>query len=546
MLTFNEYIQEAAASAKPLEPIAVMTAVVRQWFAKHRARIVKSVKRESEARHANQIRVHCDVGGRDPWTEMNNLNKAIVRNLKLAAIGGSDNVGSKDYETWSIALPGKAALEKDFSAYTAWKKILSDLYGPIGWQVQMDSLFSAPAQFDLVYTIPTKGRKKDAERSILKPKDFVPQDFGLECSTGKHYTLDELLDVVAGKINSETGVMSSQYSKYRLFSKYFAEALKQITGKDAGIDVKNSIPLAKIASRDIDIINKNFGEILCAAYILANTKGSSSPTVSFPNGSNEPVVDFYIHPDNTLSYSYSVKNKRGSKGTAMSSIGQMIDKYLSSNPLSMPMGFVFFESIMKILSATSSKDSRVQDKLVAGAIEMTKRNPQGKCAKVIEMLDKAVQSIKSIAIPNVSQSGYKAVKSAIDAVSKMAEGNPDRKAFVKAMEAMTKECTAIKNPSDIDKLVSDRKYGVAVYPVGKALTNDLNADAQMLHCLNAVLNCVANVAQIKTNAFISPKGKVYASCTEPKPFKTANFRFDYNGYRDNIGNNRSIGFKMAD
>ena len=547
MITFNDYIQEAAMP-KEKSPILIMVDVLRKWF-KENPNLKKSLKRKDAAkdikkdgRHVNQIRIFCDIGNLNVKDEMDRLNCGIADpNLNALKIAASSNEGSGDYDTWNIVVPSIGELGRNRKALDFWNKTLKGIYGENGGQVQMNSLFSArPQEIELVYTIPTKGRKKDTNRNYLSNKDFVPQEFGF--SPSEQYTLDKLVATVAYNVNR-----APQGSKMRLFSLYIIETLKQISGKEMrGIDVSGSLLPSEMALKDVNIVNKNFGEVLCAASILA--KRDSSAYATFPLASNEAVMDFSIHSNADSVELYSVKNKYGSKGTAISSINGMIKLYLDTNPKETLHDFSKFHSLMLILASKSENENRVQDKLVSAAIKVAKANLNTNSALVLSLLQEALEELanESEKMKNLSvfKDGYSAIKKAIGFVASLPKENEARLRFVERMKEMTLECTMLKTVNDLQQMIDEKMSGIAVYPVGRALTNDLNNDQYMIKCLNAVLNCASSLSQIKTNISIS-KDKINASCTNPKPFKTAEFRFDYNGMRKNKGNNRSIGFKMV-
>ena len=287
MLTFNEYIQEAAMP-KEKSPILIMVDVLRKWF-KENPNLKKTLKRKNvekdikkDGRHVNQIRIFCDIGNLKAEEEMDRLNCGIAdSNLNALKIAASSNEGSGDYDTWNIVVPSIGELGRNRKTLDFWNKTLKGIYGENGGQVQMNSLFSArPQEIELVYTIPTKGRKKDTNRNYLSNKDFVPQEFGF--SPSEQYTLDKLVATVAYNVNR-----APQGSKMRLFSLYIIETLKQISGKDMrGIDVSGSLLPSEMALKDVNIVNKNFGEVLCAASILA--KRDSSVPYFRANGNASP------------------------------------------------------------------------------------------------------------------------------------------------------------------------------------------------------------------------------------------------------------------
>lgn len=547
MKTFSEYLVEMAKGrnlTKPLLPIQIIVKLLNVWFTTHKGLHLKRVEHETEDRHENQVRIHLDMCPNDPDKEMASLNRTLTRGVKfIESISKSVNSGSESYDTWTIRIKALDAIKKSDLDFASVNALFEAAFGIKGAPIQMNAFFSSSLkEFEMVYTIPTKGRKKDKDKPKLKPKDFVPDEFGFQA--GEPYTLAKLLNAIEAKMND------IRKARYALFSKYISEVVSSLSGMPfKGAVSPNALDIADIASKDVDVINKNFGEVLCAISLLRSMGGA----VTFPSSSNEAVYDFTFFPAaGGLPIKYSVKNKRGSKGTAISSIKEMISFYEDTikeagSNASFPKDFAYFKDVMLNLADKTDKSKHTQDKLVAAALLMAKRNASGYCAKVLKYVNNAMLVLGQKTIYN---GGFKAAKEVLDMAKSMKqddsnEGRQYHK-FIAAMKDMTANCVMLPSgkSDDTEDLVQRGKYGVIVYPIGKALCNDLNNDAGMLECLNAVLNAKDNIVQINTQISIS-QGKLIVNEPKQTAFKLGKFIFDYNGYRSNSGTNRPLGYKMT-
>ena len=562
MLSFREYVKgtasgiDEAASRNTfvkLEPFQIVLRLVRSWAMSHsRGRFTKV---EREGRHGDQIRVYCDIQTEgDPEELLDDLNAELKEGVKIIdRIETAGNQGSEDYNTYTIYIhPPKMGTQE----YSETKKAVAseleavqgqfaDAFGSKGGEVQFQNLLAAMNRregFELVWTVPTKGRKRDIGlRNYLTDKNFTPQELpGLSLNTP--YTLSQLVEKI------EAAIERGKPDRWKMFSNYIAACVNKICGQ-AGIrktfNYPEALPFNKIASKDVDIINKNMGEIFCALSILS-VSNDSSACVKFPSGSNAAVIDFTIETSDGRTVSYSVKNKRGSKGTAMSSMDDMILFYEKTNPQYMPMSF----NVFKTLSNLFNKTRGVQTRILAGAHLMASRNPNGQCAKLFRYLKNALATLK-IRMPAASIKIYDAVVEAINYAALLAKSKDEvklkmRADFIQAMKDLTAAC--VNGPKsrgdDVESLIDNKRYGLVVYPAGTHLQNDLNADEDILDCLATVLNCRNDIIEVVTQISIDGRGNLQVSAPKQYRFTESRFRFDYNGKRNDEGNNRGMGYKL--
>ena len=152
----------------------------------------------------------------------------------------------------------------------------------------------------------------------LNNKDFTPQQLGLTYSSYKsiskfdsdvHHALSiskrpieavtfckNLYNLVATTRNTNKTI-KTRYMKFKIDKvELIIPYSKQI------IELKNSL-----YQKDINIIGKNFGEVLAMRWCLSRKKYYNYVGFNFPVAANEPLVDAYIFTKNTNER--SVKNK---------------------------------------------------------------------------------------------------------------------------------------------------------------------------------------------------------------------------------------------
>ena len=516
MLTFNQYLIESQDNKIQTLVLNLISDVFKN------DEDFKGIKNESQSRHPNQIRISYDTIDNIE----DSLNKKIEKKYNFISIGLSPISGSDAYTTFEISIN----IEKLKNASNK-EELLKLAKVQKGISFDDFSYMLTNFKCQLVYGIRSKTRKGDSRKSYLKNKEFAPANFGIE--EGKLYSLVSLYNAILNKINS-----AGEKSKIALFERYLKEVMRVTCGIQAKTFVyPNTLNLKDISEADIDVINKDFGEIICALSVLKQNKGS---LVEFPS-INAKVVDFnlYINGDINKKVGYSVKNHGKSKGTAMSSISDIIDYYKKSTSI-YPKNFSLFEKYINLMVVGVSGGKNITPvKIFDCAMEYSKNNSSSPVTSALDELK---------IIFNVSDVKFSTFKSAIDKLASSQDSNihPIAEKLSKFYGNVSYGFGKSKydEPQEIINLIHKKKYSIVVQPIGSLLTRELNKDSDLLDTLSTVLNCQNNLIQIETNMFVDKNGTLVYNAPQQRPFTSNKFKFDYNGMRNDDGSNRSIGFKM--
>jgi len=363
-------------------------------------------------------------------------------------------------------------------------------------------------------------------------KELTPDNLNL---AGKVYTLNQLKDSTILSINNtdvsediknflKDCVVSAAGQKYKI-----NEAQVERYSDKIFISQKHT-------SGDIyeflNIISKNFGEVLSALYITKKNK--KIKTIEFPSLANEGLYDF-IGNEVQNKIKYSVKSSGGSS-TAMKNLHiflsnvdkkklmfsnvKLEDKELETEIKS--NGSKYFE-IIKSLSTANSTPEAIINYIINHSPNMKKaiENSLSIRFNSYEEFSKNINQWRS----EVNNSNIKNKK----------------KQLVNLFDKLGKnDNNTLSNIESLIDIKPDKtNHGYLLYPLGSYIISNLNKDKTALAVLNMIISesSVGNtIQQITVDVFIDRmEFKVIK-------FKNNNFMFSYNGTVKNA-KNRPLGFK---
>lgn len=556
MIKFNKWIIEAVerkAEKKTKDELQQMFDDVKNCFKKIVETSAKGPEfvrfdkvavptRHNQSLDTRQIRLmNCETDPKDdPIEVMERMNAALVRDMKgfvKSIIQDNDISASGDYTVWKFVFDTSDSIRKSASKLAKWYPHPEEICEKIA--ISQESHPKLTLQ--IVYAIPTKKRQGEENKSLMQNKIFTPQWFNL---SGPY----DLKGLVAA-IQQTVDTTKTKYLK--IFANYMMEITNSVASSAGGINIPKSdltLDITQISQSDIDKINKNYGEVLCAMSVL---KKNPQGTISFPSESNYAVADFILHLPSGESIKYSVKNSGKSKGTAISSsMPAMIKNYeecrLANAP--MPIAYKRFKELMNILCR---KDGTQANMVKAAKVMSTQGGIA--CASVLNAAANCVSALMPKGrMPHLQS--YALLFWAVNTAQKLsiAQDEESKKRynnFLDKMVTFTKSFVQVrKNPTalrkELEGSIKNGEYGIFIYPIGTSMLRDMNADTGLRDALNAVLNSVDSITQIETNITVGKDGSVAVHEPIHKKFKSANFHFDYNGLRKNEGNNRGMSYKM--
>jgi hypothetical protein len=359
-----------------------------------------------------------------------------------------------------------------------------------------------------------------AGKSSIKAKSLTPDGLGLS-----GYIYED-----AGSIQSDAKQGLNSVPGLDKTTKKFIESLmtdvisspqkyeevSDITDTTTTIKLSNNTKklITSILPGDIDIIGKDFGEILGA--ILMASEVNIKKGVEFPSAANNPLVDFYVDD-----YGISSKYKQGAAATLSSIISGVDEATLSSKA----------EKAVYTLFSSAFKKG-VSDSY----LEIAKKvNPPA-----LEALSDA------LGIPKDKITLDAIVSFITKAAGKLSGKKEDPTADAKIKKALGAFFTAANSqpqfPIRWQSFSSPQKvYGIVIGPLAKATADAMNANKNYQSGLKTMISKM-EVKQLYMDVSIKSNVMTF----KLKSFSDPNANFDFTPSNISVYNpdNGKMGFKM--
>lgn len=159
---------------------------------------------------------------------------------------------------------------------------------------------------DEVLVVPTSAKSKTGGETTVGSKELTPKDLGLD---GKTFSDADSL------ASSIEGTIEAKYPKHSDMLKSLVEDVRKETKQTKPLseiqDAKETVNMSEETKQamtsfsvaDINIMGKNFGEVLGAIFLGKYTGGKD---IYFPDASNQALIDFTVD-----GYKISSKYKKG-------------------------------------------------------------------------------------------------------------------------------------------------------------------------------------------------------------------------------------------
>lgn len=379
---------------------------------------------------------------------------------------------------------------------------------------------------DLEDNIINKGTKLSvvnqikAGKSSIKAKSLTPDGLGL---SGWIYEDAGSIEVDAKKGLAKVAGLNTNTKKF--IEALMADVMSSTQKYDEVSDITDTTTTIKLSDKtkklitsilpgDIDIIGKDFGEILGA--ILMASEVNIKKGVEFPSAANNPLVDFYVDD-----YGISSKYKQGAAATLSSIISGVDESTLSSKG----------EKAVYTLFSSAFKKG-VSDSYLDIA---KKVNPPA-----LEALSDA------LGIPKDKITLDAIVGFITKAAGKLSGEKEDTKADGKIKKALGAFFTAANSqpqfPIRWQSFSSPQKvYGIVIGPLAKATADSMNANSSYQSGLKTIISKM-EVKQLYMD--VSIKSNVITFKLKSFSDPNANFEFTPSNISVYNPDNGKMGFKM--
>jgi hypothetical protein len=379
---------------------------------------------------------------------------------------------------------------------------------------------------DLEDNIINKGTKLSvvnqikAGKSSIKAKSLTPDGLGL---SGWIYEDAGSIEVDAKKGLAKVAGLNTNTKKF--IEALMADVMSSTQKYDEVSDITDTTTTIKLSDKtkklitsilpgDIDIIGKDFGEILGAILMAAEVDIKKG--VEFPSAANNPLVDFYVDD-----YGISSKYKQGAAATLSSIISGVDESTLSSKG----------EKAVYTLFSSAFKKG-VSDSYLDIA---KKVNPPA-----LEALSDA------LGIPKDKITLDAIVGFITKAAGKLSGEKEDTKADGKIKKALGAFFTAANSqpqfPIRWQSFSSPQKvYGIVIGPLAKATADSMNANSSYQSGLKTIISKM-EVKQLYMD--VSIKSNVITFKLKSFSDPNANFEFTPSNISVYNPDNGKMGFKM--
>lgn len=296
---------------------------------------------------------------------------------------------------------------------------------------------------------------------------------------------------------------------------------------------KNFTDVVKLIAPDINIIGKNFGEILALRWCLSRDKYYNFMKFGYPTASNEALIDCYVYTKvdnkifNTISGKKNAISVKYDKGAAPS-ITSMLPLIDNIKPILKTQELKEKAETLKYFDSdkkTAIYQGTNSDKFLKVAELLSSKNYKAYTALEKIFKKYKISTSSTIKIGDLNNLIDTILKSGNDVISEFDE-------YFKITNSVPKQET-------IDKVLKSDKsnyYNIICFSLATYLKNALNADEDFVTILNAITN-KNKIDQVYVT--FTPSGIKFKS----KEFSDNKFKFDYNGKGDEA-NNSNIKFKM--
>jgi hypothetical protein len=372
-------------------------------------------------------------------------------------------------------------------------------------------------------------------------KMLTPASLGI---AGKKLTLDQLVSSLIPTIEKSTiDPLMKDYLKDAIDSivnkKLFEAAMERFTK-----EVKLSRGHALDPSTQLNVISKNFGEILAALFILKTSKKAKA--IEYPSEENAPLCDFIVinsekggREDREF---YSVKSGGGSS-TDLENIKTFLP-YLDVDENSKEYQLLkLIMATMKLGKTGKNVGKEVKDKgatvdgilrfwntpeYSGASIDIIKKRlglPSGPLTKaeIDKVWKDTIEDIKKAKLGKVSAK-YTALKDVLADQFGYAISGQTAATFDQIFSSTAKK--------DISG------GGFLLYPMGSALIKRLNTMPAVVDLLNNILKLASNSGKVLQSTVDAYNDKIVFKIIS---FKNNKFKFSYNAMMKAPGN-RPLGF----
>lgn len=285
--------------------------------------------------------------------------------------------------------------------------------------------------------------------------------------------------------------------------------------------------ISEINNSDINVIAKNFGEILGALWYMRIDPEENS--VYYPVKENQPVIDYKVHTyNNRVITSTKPISAKSGLGAASSLTGLYYDKKQDLD--------------YNVSTIENTEPSNAEEKKLKDFLVRTKnfKIPQ----KILSMNEEILKHKKpySILANNITgEVNPTSINKFLHAIKDYDDASEKLKDFFDSCEYQYEKPESKRILTEIfSRKSGDSRLGAVIYPLGIYAAREMNKNEDYLNFLNKV---VKGKKIIQVNIYLTKKDIKFTKNDINDPDSKKSYEFVYNGMaRDE--NNRGMSFKL--
>jgi len=468
----------------------------------HLKRLINEAHRFLEPKltgyNSNKIlHLRTEIRGRDPLDYLNSLTN---RSLKDAQIENPTSMSSEADYTTRVLETTKVIVDEEGNRIPSRTRIyyLNTVKTKDTATFNRNTKALTPAKFNLngktIHESRLKNRIIQAFNDINSPANDT------------NYKIADFCKALIEQIN-DSPPKNNQNLNFNNIRKFSKEEIEEINNSD------------------INVVAKNFGEILGALWYMKTDPDDNS--VYYPNKENEPLIDYkvYTNENNKVISSTSVSAK--SKAGAASSISGLhsTDDIDDSSTIESTETLNPEEEKLKNF-LISNKNEKIPQKIFnTNRILINDDNP-------IKELKKLMSNNKQLTLDEINNYLFD-IKDYEDAISKL-------KPFY---DTCKYDYTNSLSKSILTKIFarsSGSKLGAIIYPLGIHAAREMNKNKNWLNFLNRVIK---GKKIIQVNIYLTKKRIKFVKNDVNAENNKKVYEFVYNGMAADE-NNRGMSFKL--
>jgi hypothetical protein len=285
--------------------------------------------------------------------------------------------------------------------------------------------------------------------------------------------------------------------------------------------------ISEINNSDINVIAKNFGEILGSLWYMRIDPENNS--VYYPIKENQPVIDYKVHTYNTNRVITSTKpiSAKSGSGAASAISGLYLDEKQDLD---------YNISTIENTEPSNSEEKTLKDFLIK---TKNKTIPQ-KILSINEEILKHKKPYSLLASNIVGEVTLTSINNFLHTIKDYDDASEKLKDFFDSCEYDYKKPEKERILSEIFSKKSGSRLGAVIYPLGVYAAKEMNKNKDWLNFLNKIIK---GKKIIQVNIYLTKKDIRFTKNDINDPDSKKSYEFVYNGMaRDE--NNRGMSFKL--